>query len=69
AKYSKAKAKLAIDNCIIGSNFSSELYMKSKNNFGMALGCSLSSSKYFLLNAEVRLIDEEAVTINGEFRF
>ncbi|KPK32073.1 MAG: hypothetical protein AMS24_04985, partial [Chlamydiae bacterium SM23_39] len=34
AKYSKAKAKLAIDNCIIGSNFSSELYMKSKNNFG-----------------------------------
>jgi len=43
--------------------------MKSKNNFGMALGCSLSSSKYFLLNAEVRLIDEEAVTINGEFRF
>jgi len=68
-KYSKAKSKLAIDGTIIASNFSSELYMKSNNNLGIALGCALSSSKYFFLNAEVRLIDEEAVTINGEFKF
>jgi hypothetical protein len=69
AKYSKAKSKIAIDGIVISSDGRSELYLKNKNRFGMALGCSFSSSKYFMFNLEVRLIDEEAFDVSGEFKF
>lgn len=36
---------------------------------GVFIGCSLSSSKYFMLNVEGRLVDEEAVTVSGDIRF
>lgn len=36
---------------------------------GMYLGCTLSMGKYFMLNVEARLIDEEAFSLNGDFRF
>ncbi len=36
---------------------------------GVNLGCTLSTGKYFMLNLEARVIDEEAVTISGDFRF
>lgn len=68
-KYSKAKAKLAVDNIAISSDGSSAVFLKSKNNFGMVLGTALSSGKYFLLNAEIRMVDEEAFSVSGEFRF
>lgn len=69
AKYSKAKASFSIPDVIISSNGSSKQTFKNKNDFGMALGCSFSNGKYFLLNVEVRLIDEEAFTVSGEFKF
>jgi hypothetical protein len=68
-KYSRAKADFAIDDIIIGPNFQTEIEMESKNKIGMALGLSLSSENFFLLNAEVRLFDEEALFISGNFRF
>lgn len=42
---------------------------KNRSPVGVFIGCSLSSGKYFMLNVEGRLIDEEAVTISGDFRF
>lgn len=36
---------------------------------GLYVGCTLSSGKYFMLNLEGRLVDEEAVTVSGDFRF
>ena len=36
---------------------------------GIVIGCGLSSGKYFMLNIEGRLIDEEAVTVSGDIRF
>ena len=36
---------------------------------GLYLGCTLSNGQYFMLNLEGRLIDEEAVSISGDFRF
>ena len=69
AKYSKAKVDLSIKDVIISSEGNDYLEMTNRNNYGMALGCSFSNSKYFMLNAEVRLIDEEAFTVSGEFKF
>lgn len=68
-KYSKAKSKLAVDDVVISSDGGSELYLKSKNRYGMALGTSFSNRKYFFLNIEVRLIDEEAFTVSGDIKF
>lgn len=42
---------------------------ENRTPVGIFIGCSLSSGKYFMLNIEGRLIDEEAVTISGDFRF
>ena len=36
---------------------------------GLNLGCTLSSGKYFMLNLEALLINEEALAISGDFRF
>ncbi len=68
-KYSKAKAEIFVDNLIINSNNTSRLVMESKNNFGMALGCTLTNSKYCMLNVEARLFDEESFTVSGDIRF
>ena len=69
AKYSKAKAKFAVDDTAINSDGSNKLKMKSKNLYGMALGCMITTAKYFMLNLEVRMVDEEAFTVSGEFKF
>jgi major outer membrane protein len=45
------------------------LKMTSRCRFGMALGCTLSQGKKIDLNAEVQLIDEQAVTISGNIKF
>lgn len=44
-------------------------HFKNKIPVGLNLGCTLSTGKYFMLNVEGRVINEEAVTISGEFRF
>lgn len=46
-----------------------ELQMKSKEHFGIALGCAISAKKIFFLNLEVRLLNEEAFTVVGDFKF
>ena len=69
AKYSKAKAEFLVDGAIgqsFGSNF---LKMKNKNQVGIAIGCTFSNNKFFMLNGEVRLFDEEAFTISGDVKF
>ncbi|HVX01322.1 MAG TPA: hypothetical protein VHA52_12940 [Candidatus Babeliaceae bacterium] len=43
--------------------------MHSRRRFGMALGCSLSQGKRIDLNAEVQLIDEQAITFGGNIKF
>lgn len=68
-KYSKAKVKLAVKDVVISSDGSSEMNMKSRNHFGMALGSGFSSGRYFLFNVETRLFDEEAFSVSGEFKF
>ena len=69
AKYMKAKAKLSVEDLVISSNGTNVLNMKNKNSVGMALGCTFSNHKYFMLNAEARLFDEQAFTVSGEFKF
>lgn len=70
-KYSKTKAFFSIEDEAISSDGSKiySLEMKNKNAGGMAIGCTFSNGKYFMLNAEARLFDEEAFTVSGEFKF
>lgn len=68
-KYSNARAELsgfaeAISEKGVGSN-----HFKNRVPIGVFIGCGLSSSKYFLLNVEGRLIDETAITVSGDIRF
>lgn len=44
-------------------------HFKNRIPAGIYLGCTLSTGKYFMLNVEARLVDEEAVSLSGEFRF
>jgi major outer membrane protein len=43
--------------------------MRSRDRFGAALGCSLSTAKRLDLNVEVSLFDEEALTLAGNIKF
>jgi hypothetical protein len=68
-RYSKAKAHLSINDLFISQEGLTSLKMINRDNVGLALGCSISSGKYFFLNSEVRLFDEEGFTLSGEFKF
>lgn len=68
-KYSHTDLKLKVPDLVISAFNTDEIHMKSRNNYGAALGCGLSNGDYFHLNGEVRLFDEEAFTVTGEFRF
>lgn len=62
--YSDVRARISR----IGSNMQlpkGHFTMKSRDKFGLALGCSLTNAKIVDLNLEVRLIDEEAVILAG----
>jgi hypothetical protein len=67
--YSKVRAKVFVEDLILNSNNLSELTMENKNSLGMALGCTLTNSKYFMLNIEARLFDEESYTVSADIRF
>lgn len=43
--------------------------MKNRERIGLILGCSLTASRVVDLNIEVRLFDEEAVSIAGNMKF
>ncbi len=68
-KYSHADVQLQVPDLTISSFGTDEIGMENRDNYGIALGCGFSNGKYFHLNGEVRLFDEEAFTLSGEFRF
>ena len=45
------------------------VHFENRTPVGIVIGCSISNGKYFMLNIEGRLIDEDAVTISGDLRF
>jgi hypothetical protein len=68
-KYSSTHARLGKFPVAISSSGSTRDSFETKTPVGLFIGCSLSTGKYFMLNIEGRLIDEDAVTISGDLRF
>jgi major outer membrane protein len=69
AKYSSAQTILNGFPIPISSSGSGSNTFKNTTPVGLYLGCTLSTGRYFMLNLEARLIDEEAITVSGDFRF
>ncbi len=68
-KYSNVHTKIGTFPTEISDNGSGEIHMSNRNPVGIVIGCALTTGKFFMLNIEGRLIDEEAATIAGDFRF
>lgn len=68
-KYSSAHTTLQNFPVAIANNGSGNNHFHNRIPVGIFLGCSLSTGKYFMLNIEGRLVDEEAFTISGDIRF
>ncbi|MES2273003.1 MAG: hypothetical protein V4487_02290 [Chlamydiota bacterium] len=68
-KYSYARGEVGPVSIPISANGSGTNHFKLRSPFGFYLGCSVSARKYFMLNLEARLVDEEAITVSGDFRF
>src|SRR3990167_4628498 len=68
-KYSNAHAKLGVFSIPISASETGANQFTNRTPVGMVIGCSISNGKYFMLNIEGRLFDEDAVTISGELRF
>lgn len=69
AKYASAKTHIRHAQTAIGANNAYTVQFDNRTPVGLILGCSLSTGKYFMLNLEARLIDEEAVTVSADIRF
>lgn len=67
-KYLDARAFLTDFSIPISRSGSSNSF-KNRDPIGLYLGCTMSSGKYFMLNFEGRVIDEEAITVSADFRF
>ncbi len=65
----RARTKLALPSEAIGNGGAHTNHFQTSNPVGINIGCTLSTESYFLLNLEARLIDEEALSLSGEFRF
>jgi hypothetical protein len=73
-KYSNAHTKVGTFKMgavpiAISNSGSGALHMTNRTPVGLVIGCALTTGKFFMLNIEGRLIDEEAATIVGDFRF
>ena len=68
-KYSGTEAKLGVIPVPISGNGSGSDHFRTRTPVGIFIGCSISTGKYFMLNIEGRLVDEDAVTISGDLRF
>ncbi|MBS0624699.1 MAG: hypothetical protein JSS32_01455 [Verrucomicrobia bacterium] len=68
-KYSNVQTKISGFSIPISQSGTGNNQFKNRIPVGVFIGCSLSSSKYFMLNIEGRLVDEEAVTVSGDIRF
>ena len=55
---------LPISSTLAGSNS-----FENCHKVGVYVGCAISNGRYFMLNLEGRLVDEEAITVSGDFRF
>jgi hypothetical protein len=47
----------------------SQFKMVNRDRFGLAIGCTLSPGKKFDLFAEVQMVDEQALSFGGNFKF
>lgn len=68
-KYSNTKVRVGPFSQPISNSGLGMDHFENKTPVGLFLGCSLSTGKYFMLNVEGRLVDEDAVTISGDIRF
>lgn len=68
-KYSNTRAKIGTFDTPIANNLSGSNTFENRTPVGVYIGCALSTGRYFFLNVEGRLVDEEAVTISGDLRF
>lgn len=68
-KYSNVRTKIGNFTTAIANNGSGTNQFENRTPVGVVIGCTLTSGKYFMLNLEGRLVDEEAVTISGDLRF
>ncbi len=68
-KYSNARVYLRQFPTPIADSWSGSNSFENRIPVGLYIGCTLSNGQYFMLNVEARLIDEEAVTVSGDFRF
>ena len=68
-KYSSTEAHIGPFSNSVSISGADTNHFENKTPVGLFLGCSLSTGKYFMLNVEGRLIDEDAVTISGDLRF
>lgn len=68
-KYESVISKLRGFSTEISANGTGSNTFKNRSPVGLYLGCTLSNGKFFALNIEGRLIDEEAVTVVADFRF
>ena len=69
AKYLSAKSDLTGFTVPISASLTGNNSFENGSPVGVYLGCTLSSGHYFMFNIEGRLIDEDAITVSGEFRF
>ena len=68
-KYSNVLAKLGTFPTPISSGGTGNDQFQNRTPVGIFIGCAISNCKYFMLNIEGRLVDEDAVTISGDLRF
>lgn len=68
-KYSNAQTRLGSFEVPISADGSGTNHFRNRMPVGIYFGCSLSRGRYFMLNIEGRLVDEEALTISGDLRF
>ena len=69
-KFSGSRARIrTLTSRSIANNGSGSIHMRNKDYVGAVIGTTLTSGKCFMLNIEGRFVDEEAVSITGEFRF
>lgn len=68
-KYSNAKTQLSDFSRPISNSLTRSNSFKNRVSLGLYIGCTLSTGRYFMFNIEGRLVDEEAITVSGEFRF
>ena len=67
-KYSNVSAEFRHLPPTLFPNFSS-FKAKNRHYFGLALGTALTTGRLFSLNVELRVIDEQSLTLAGNLRF